>query len=37
MFIKNSSGPSMASWGTLVLTSAQEEVFPLNTTLGFSL
>ena len=34
--MKNSSGPSKESWGTSVLTSAQEEVCPLSTSLCFS-
>ena len=33
--IKNSSGPSIEPWGTLALTSAQEEVYPSSTTLSF--
>ena len=35
IYIKNSRGPSMEPWGTPALTSAQEEVWPLSTTLYF--
>ena len=35
VYIKSSSGPSMESWGSPALTSAQEEVCPLSTTLCF--
>ena len=35
IYIKKRSGPSMEPWGTPALTSAQEEVCPLRTTLCF--
>ena len=35
IYIKNRSGPSLEPWGTPGLTSAQEEVYLLRTTLCF--
>ena len=35
IYIKNRSGPSMEPWGIPALTLAQEEVYPLRTTLCF--
>ena len=37
IYIKNRSGPSMEPWGTPALTSAQEEVCPLRTTVNIFL